>query len=388
MSDGGQAIAAVVGIGRTAYTRDPAGPRSPLSLAAEASRAAVADAGLDVADIDGVASYSMNDSATFGQVPYAIGAGELTWNLDVYAGGTGSFTSVHAAAMAVSSGVCRYALVYRSLCGRSGLRYSQGSGMASLLNHPDQVFDFASGYAVPPQWFAMWARRHQARYGTTPEDLGALAITLRAHAGRNPHAVMRDPLTLEAYLGSRMVSDPLRVYDCSLEVDGACALVVTTPERARDLAQPAVLIRGGEFTWNSGGSWNNWPDFTEMYTAKIADRFWNRFGLRPADVDVACVYDCFTYTLLVSLEGLGFYKPGEGGDYFRDGRAGYGGDVVVNPHGGLLSEGYIHGFNHHYEAVAQLRGQAGERQVDGASTAVVTAGGGPYGGALLLEAAR
>jgi len=122
-----------------------------------------------------------------------------------------------------------------------------------------------------------------------------------------------------------------------------------------------------------------------MYTAKVAGRFWNRFGLRPADIDVACIYDCFTYTLLVSLEGLGFYKPGEGGDYFRDGRATYGGDVVVNPHGGLLSEGYIHGFNHHVEAVEQLRGTAGDRQVEDARTAVVTAGGGPYGGALLYE---
>lgn len=383
----GDGAVAVVGIGRTAYSRDLTNVRSPLTLAAEASRAAIADAGLKISDIDGFASYGMNDSATFGQVPYAIGMGEFRWNLDVYAGGTGSYTSVQAAAMAVSSGACNYAVVYRSLCGRSGLRYSQGSGMASLLSHPDQPFDFASGYAIPPQWFAMWARRHAAEYGTTSEDLGAIAITERSHAARNPHALMRDQMTLEQYLDSRLVSDPLRVFDCSLEVDGACAIVVTTPERAADLQHPVVLIRGGEFTWNSGGSWNNWPDFTEMYTAKVAERFWNRFGIQPADIDVACIYDCFTYTLLVSLEGMGFCKPGESGDFFRDGRATYGGDVVVNPHGGLLSEGYIHGFNHHVEAVEQLRGTAGDRQVPGATTAVVTAGGGPYGGALLYEVA-
>lgn len=378
---------AVVGIGRTTYTRSLHAKRSPLSLAAEAARSAIADAGLRSSDIDGFASYSMNDSSTFGQVPYAIGVDELRWNLDVYAGGTGSYTSVHAAKTALESGACNYAVVFRSLCGRSGLRYSQGDGMATLLQHGDQEFDFASGYAIPPQWFAMWARRHQFQHGTTSEDLGALAVTLRSHAGRNPHALMRDELTLDQYLASRVVADPLRVFDCSLEVDGACAMVLTTTERAADLKQPPVLLRGGEFTWNSGGSWNNWPDFTEMYTAKVADRFWQRFDMRPADIDVACIYDCFTYTLLVSLEGLGFYKPGEGGDYFRDGRATYGGDVVVNPHGGLLSEGYIHGFNHHLEAVEQLRGQAGDRQVDGARTAIVTAGGGPYGGALLYEAA-
>jgi acetyl-CoA acetyltransferase len=380
-------LAAVVGIGRTAYSRQADPRRTPLTLAAEASRAAIADAGLSTADIDGFASYGMNDTATFGQVPYAIGVGELRWNLDLYAGGTGSYSAVHAAALAVTSGACDYAVVYRSLCGRSGLRYSNAAGMSSLLSHPDQPFDFASGYAVPPQWFAMWTKRHQAEYGTSYEDLGAVAITERNHARRNPHAVMRSELTLDQYLSGRMISEPLRLYDCSLEVDGACAIVLTTLERARDLAQPPVLLRGGEFTWNSGGSWNNWPDFTEMYTAKVADRFWQRFGLKPTDVDVACVYDCFTYTLLVSLEGLGYYEKGAGGDFFREGRATYGGDVVVNPHGGLLSEGYIHGFNHHVEAIEQLRGQAGDRQVPGARTAIVTAGGGPYGGALLYEAA-
>lgn len=378
---------AVVGVGRSEYSRSRSTGRSPLSLAADACRAALSDAGLEPTDVDGFASYAMNDSATFGQVAYAIGVDELSWNLDVYGGGTGAYVSVQAAKAALEQGDCSVAVVFRSLCGRSGLRYSQASGMASMLSHFDQEFDFASGYAIPPQWFAMWARRHQSEYGTTSEDLGAIAVQLRDHAVRNPHAAMRTPLTLEDYLGGRMVSEPLRVFDCSLEVDGACAIVLTTIDRARDLQQRPVILRGGEFTWNSGGSWNNWPDYTEMYTARVGPRLWGRFGMHPTDVDVACVYDCFTYTLLVSLEGLGFYKPGEGGDFFRDGRATYGGDVVVNPHGGLLSEGYIHGFNHHVEAVEQLRGTAGERQVRDARTAIVTAGGGPYGGAFLYERA-
>lgn len=376
---------AVVGIGRTEYSRDPFAVRSPLELAVQAARAAIDDAGLAASEIDGLASYAMNDSSTFGQVAEAMGVGELTWNLDVYAGGTGSFTSVHSAALALRSGACRYAVVFRSLCGRSGLRYSQGDGMASLLKHSDQEFDFPAGYAIPPQWFAMWARRHQHEYGTTEADLGAIAINARTHAQRNPHAVMRQPLDIETYLAGRMVSDPLRVFDCSLEVDGACAIVLTTGERALDRPHRPVALRGGDFTWNAGGSWNNFPDFTTMYTSLISTRFWNRFGLRTSDIDVACIYDCFTYTTLASMEGLGFFAPGEGGAYFREGRATYGGDVVVNPHGGLLSEGYIHGFNHHVEAVEQLRGTAGERQVASANTAIVTAGAGPYGGAFLYE---
>jgi len=381
-----QAVA-VVGIGRTAYTRDRVSQHTTLSLAAEACRAAISDAGLRPADIDGFACYGMNDTATFGQVPEAIGVGELRWNLDVYAGGTGSFTSVQSAALALNAGECDYAVVYRSLCGRSGLRYSQGSGMAALLSHEDQEFDFAAGYAIPPQWFAMWATRHQHEYGTTSEDLGAVAMTMRAHAATNPHAVMREPFDLDTYLASRMVSTPLRVLDCSLEVDGACALVLTRTDRAADRPHPVVSLQGGEFTWNSGGSWNNWPDFTEMYLAKVASRFWNRFGLRPSDVDVACIYDCFSYTLLTSVEDLGFCAKGEAGEFFRAGKATHGGEIVVNPHGGLLSEGYIHGFNHHYEAVTQLRQEAGSRQVPGASSAIVTGGGGPYGGALLYTAA-
>jgi acetyl-CoA acetyltransferase len=378
---------AVVGLGRTPYSRDSVMRHTPLELATAATRGAIADAGLSASDIDGMAAYGMNDTATFSQVAHAVGIKELTWNLDVYGGGTGSYSSVQAAAAAIRSGECTHAVVYRSLCGRSGLRYGDGAGMAVLLSHPDQEFDYPSGYAIPPQWFAMWATRHQHEYGSTVEDLGAIAITEREHAARNPHAVMRKPLTLDDYLAAPMVSTPLRVYDCSLEVDGACAIILTTLERARDLVHPPVVLRGGVSTWGAGGSWNDWPDFTEMFTAKIAERFWSKFALRPEDIDVACIYDCFTYTVMAVMEGLGFYEKGGAGEFFRSGRATYGGDVVVNPHGGLLSEGYIHGFNHHIEAVYQLRRDAGDRQVADAELAIVTAGAGPYGGVMLYERA-
>lgn len=373
---------ACIGIGRSAFTRDRTLTRSPLSMATEASRAAANDAGLPVEKIDAIVSYGMNDSTTGGQVAYAIGLDHLDYQSDLYAGGFGSYLSVNAAAMALTSGACTHAVVFRSLAGYSGLRYSNSSAMQSMRSHPDQEFDALAGYAIPPQWFAMWARRHQYEYGTTSEDLGAIAIQTRKHASRNQHAVRREVYDLNEYLASRVVSEPLRVFDCSLEVDGAVALLLTTLDRANEGPHKPVYLHGGEYTFNYGGSWNAWPDFTEMYPVQIAHTFWSRFGLRPADIDVACIYDCFTYTVLATMEGFGFFEKGQGGDYFREGRATYGGDVLVNPHGGLLSEGYIHGFNHHYEAVLQLRGEAGERQLVGAETALVTAGAGPFGGAM------
>lgn len=374
---------AIVGIGRTAFSRDKVSSRTPSDLAIEAIRAAISDAGLSPSDIDGMGSFSMNDSVTFGQAAHALGIQDLRWNLDVYAGGFGSFVSVQAAASALKAGDCTYAVVYRSLCGRSGLRYGDGEAMASLASHRDQEYDYPSGYVIPPQWFAMWAARHQHEFGTTEADLGAIAINTRAHASLNKHAVMRRPISIDDYMDSPMVSSPLRILDCSLEVDGGCAIVMTTLDRARDLPHAPVVVRAGEASFNAGVSFNDWPDFTQMFSHKIADRFWAKAGVRPKDVDVACIYDCFTYTVMTVMEGMGFFQPGEGGSFFRDGRATFGGDVVVNPHGGLLSEGYIHGFNHHLEAVVQLRGDAADRQVDDCRNVLVTGGGGPSGGAFL-----
>jgi acetyl-CoA acetyltransferase len=300
---------------------------------------------------------------------------DLTWALDLVGGGNVVVTAIQAAAAAILTGQCTTVAVYRSLNGRSGYRYGQGD---VAYGEGDYQYGAPHGYLVPPQFMAMWARRHQHVYGSTSEDLGAIAVTQRAHASRNPHAVARSPLTIEQYLESRWINEPLRVYDCAYEVDGACAVVLTTLERAQNLAQPPVRLAPGGNDWTAeGGLWDGWPDLTEMFSARVSERLWSRSGLGPQDIDVACIYDCFTYTAMAVLEDFGFMKKGEAGDFFREGRATYGGDVVVNPHGGLLSEGYIHGMNHHYEAVLQLRRQAGERQVNGAEVALVTAGAGP-----------
>jgi acetyl-CoA acetyltransferase len=234
----------------------------------------------------------------------------------------------------------------------------------------------------------MWAQRHQEVYGSTCEDLGAIAINNRTHAIHNEHAIARDTLTLEAYLAGRWVVEPFRVFDCAYEVDGAVALVLTSADRAGDLRHPPVYPIGAAEGTGAGGMADLWDDQTSMYSRIVAPKLWARTGLSPADMDVACMYDCFTYTIMATFEDFGFCGKGEVGDYFREGRATYGGDVVVNPHGGLLSEGYLHGLNHHFEAVLQLRGDAGVRQVADAELALVTAGAGPYGGAIVYGRER
>jgi acetyl-CoA acetyltransferase len=373
--------AAVVGIGRTPYVRKSG--RSTLAMAAEAARDALADAGLTAQDVDGFTCYSTGDSAGPMQVAHAIGIGDLGWSASVAGGGNAVASVVAGAAAAIVTNQADVVVVYRVL--GSGTRYGRATG--AIQAPGDGQFAAPHGYLVPPQWFAMWCRRHQAVYGSTSEDLGAIAIQERLHASKNPSAIARDPITLDDYLAGRWVNDPFRVFDCCYEVDGAVALVLTSAERAADLAHKPVYPLAVADANGQGGHVDQWDDMTCMYSRDAAPRLWKKVGLGPKDMDLALMYDCFTYTVMATFEDFGFCAKGEVGDFFREGRATYGGDVVVNSHGGLLSEGYIHGLNHHYEAVLQLRGEAGDRQVAGAETALVTAGAGPYGGALVYATA-
>jgi len=377
--------AAIAGIGRTPYGK--ASGRTPLAMAAAAAREALADAGLAGGDIDGVAEFQTGDSARALEVAAAIGADDLSWALDISGGGNVACTTVAEGFAAVSRGACEVAVVYRSLNGRSGRRYGRGE-VTPVPMSGEMQFAALHGYVVPPMWIAMWAQRHKHVYGTSDQDFGHIAITTRQHAERNEHAAQRMPLTMDGYLAGRWIYEPFRVYDCCLETDGAAAIVITTLDRARDLPHPPVRLLAEAQAHTYGGSWDQPPDLATMYSAQAGPRLWSRTALRPANVDVACMYDCFTYTVMATFEDFGFCPKGEVGQFFADGRATYGGDVVVNPHGGLLSEGYIHGMNHHYEAVLQLRGEAGHRQVPGAEVALVTAGAGPYGGAMLYAVDR
>jgi acetyl-CoA acetyltransferase len=379
---------AIAGIGRTDYTVRSG--RTPLALAAEAVRGALADAGLGPGDVDGIATFGLLDTALSLSVADAIGVDELTWSTDLFGGGNAVVGMVRLAADAIRAGSARTVVVYRAFNGRSGQRLGDAAATIALAV-PEAPYDMAQGYVVPPQYMAMWARRHQHEYGSTCEDLGRIAITQRAHAQLNDGAIAREPLDLDGYLAGRWINEPLRVYDCAFEVDGGVALVITSAERARDLAAPPVRIVGIADSHGHGGSWNQWPDPTSMFSARVAPRLLPKVSSVLSDfreVDVACIYDCFTYTVMAVMEDFGFAPRGEIGRWFADGRATFGGDVVVNPHGGLLSEGYLHGLNTHYEAVLQLRGQAGGRQVAGAETALVTGGAGPFGGAAIYAVDR
>jgi len=370
---------AIAGIGRTAFTRNSG--RTPLAMATEACRAALGDAGLTAADVDGIVCFQTNDSTSPLEVSYALGRDELAWSPSIHAGGNAVADCVAIAAAAIEAGICRAALFFRSFNGRSGARYGTVSGPVEVPG--EWQFSAPHGFMLPPQWIAMWANRHQTVYGSTCEDLGQIAIQQRAHAADNEHAIAREPLTMEQYLAGRWVNEPFRVYDCAYEIDGAVAILVVGEDMVPDTAKaPAWLL--GSSSSQSGTNWVQWDDQTAMYSRTAAPRLWNKTGLSPADIDVALMYDCFTYTVMATMEDYGFCEKGGVGEFFASGRATYGGDVVVNPHGGLLSEGYLHGINHHYEAVLQLRGEAGTRQVPDARLALVTAGAGPYGGANIF----
>jgi acetyl-CoA acetyltransferase len=371
----------VVGIGRSPYSRNSG--RTTWAMAVEACRLAVEDAGMDMSEVDGIVEFNTGDSTGSLNVAYGLGLPGLRYPVDIANGGNVVTIAVALAAQAVQTGKCKAVLVYRSLNSRSGKRLGTFTG--NLAIGGDSEYGAPHGYMAPGQWFAMFCRRYMHEFGTTYEDLGEVAIVTREHAVKNDWAIMRDPIDMEKYLASRWIYDPFRLYDCALEADGACAILVTSRERARDLKQTPVQMLDEETFM--GRYPDSWEDFGHLFSAKCAPPLWERTGLKPSDMDFACIYDCFTFTTVGVIEDYGFCGKGETGDYYRSGKATYGGDVVMNPHGGLLSEAYIHGMNHHYEAVLQLRHQAGERQVEDAKVALVTAGTGPFGGGLIYARA-
>jgi len=360
--------AAVAGIGATPYSKNSG--VSTLALALRAIRTALDDAGLTIADVDGVACHRVGDSAQAVVVAQSLGIRDLRYHLDLFAGGSGSHQVLMHAAMAVATGAADVVVCWRAINARSEFRMG-GTGRAA----PDTVefqYQVPYGYATPPQQFAMYARAYMHAYGVTAEHLGHVAIAQREYAIRNERAMMRTPLTMDDYLSSRWIVEPFRLFDCCLETDAAVALVVTTPERARDLRQPPILIAGAA----SGGGHtlysNHREDLTTSAAVDVAPRLFASAGLTPGDVDVLELYDAFTPLVLLQLEDYGFCKKGEAGPVVASGATRQGGDLPVNTHGGHLSEGYVHGLNHAIEAVSQLRGTAGERQVPGAEIALST----------------
>jgi acetyl-CoA acetyltransferase len=357
--------------------------RSAGSLTIEACRAALADAGLGPKDVDGIATYpGGGDSVSCFYASESLGVPRLNWFEDLFGWMPAGITPVISAAEAVANGACDVALAFRTVKrGRSGLPPGIGFG-ARVAG--DMQFRAPYGDSMTSSWLAMWARRHMHEYGTTEEHLGHIAVTSRRHASMNPVAPLRDVITLEDYFASRIVTTPFRLLDCDYPVDGGGAVVVTTMERARDLAKPPVEVAGGVFATGPRPDWDQWDDLTHMASRYASERLWERTGMTAADLDIAQLYDGFSWLSLCWLEDLGICKKGEGGPFFADGNAAIGGRVPVNTHGGSMSGGRLHAISHVVECVQQLRGECGERQVRDAGVGVVTAGGGTMAGALLL----
>jgi acetyl-CoA acetyltransferase len=350
-------------------------PRRQLDLALDASLLAIEDAGLTVGDIDGLAMMSYGDTAG---VAEALGL-ELAWS-----GGAGAGAQlgpVINAAMAVAAGLCDHVLVYRSVNMLPGVLPTGAGGK------PEGEWQWQipfHDYAAPIN-FALYAQRHMHRYGTTKEQLGWVALTCRDHAIMNDLAAMRTPLTMDDYLAARMISTPLGLLDCDLPIDGATALVVSRADYAPDAPQPPVRFEAVGCARYSRPSWDQYDDFPAMTIKDAGDQMWARTDLTPADVDVAELYDGFTFITLAWLEALSFCAAGESGPFVEGGeRVGLGGELPLNTYGGQLSAGRLHGFWLLHEAILQLRGHAGARQVDGAEVAVAAAGAGVGGGTILF----
>ena len=378
--------AAIAGIGQTEYTKNSG--VSELALATQAVRRAIDDAGIDPSEVDGLVTYTM-DSSDEVEVARAVGIGDMTfWSQVNYGGGAAVGLIAHAA-MAVATGMAKNVVVYRALNGRSGQRMGQGvSGniISSDLIHWSWYMPF--GMLTPASWIAVQAQLYMHKYGATSEHLAHVAITQRKHAQKNPNAAMRDkPMTMDDYMNSRMICEPLRLFDCCQEDDGGCALLITSPERARDMRNPAAVVRAvtqASFEGQEQMTSFYRDDLAALPEMELAARIaYEQAGLGPKDIDATCLYDAFTPEVLMQLEAFGFCGRGEAKDFVTEDLLTVGGALPNNTHGGLLSEAYLHGVNNIAEGARLIRGESCN-QPEGVEHVLVTSGVGVPTGALIL----
>ncbi|WP_282776979.1 lipid-transfer protein [Nocardia sp. CC201C] len=382
--------AAIVGIGATDFSKDSG--RSELRLAAEAVTAALADAGLTPADVDGLTTFTM-DTNTQAAVARAAGIPSLKFFSNIPFGGGAAAATVQQAAMAVATGVADVVVAYRAFNERSGNRFGQFATHLATGNPSssgvDNAFSYTHGLGTPAAQVAMVARRYMHVYGATSADFGRVAVADRKHAAVNPAAhFYGKPITLEDHQSSRWIAEPLHLLDCCQETDGGVALVVTSTDRARDLPnKPAVILGAAQ------GSGADQYVMTSYYRdaltglpemGLVGDQLWSQSGLTPADMQAAILYDHFTPFVLMQLEELGFCPRGEAKDFIADGAIELGGRLPLNTHGGQLGEAYIHGMNGIAEGVRQIRGTS-VNQVDGLENIIVTAGTGVPTSGLILS---
>lgn len=360
--------AVIAGIGHTAFGRFP--ERTALDLETEAIRRAVSDAGFEKVDIDGlITDPGPAQGVINGIAPHYLTLGQhLGLNPDFVGseilGGASSAASIQSAIMAIEAGLCTVCVcVYGDAALSSPGSFAYGRGEESIFG-----FFGAAGL------HALAAQRHMALYGTRPEHFAEVAIAARANAARTPHAQLREPLDLDGYLASRMVAEPLRRADCCLISDGAAAVVVCAEDRVSGLQRAPVHVLGfGQA--HSLCTWSSPEHFDALPAARSGPAALARAGLTVNDIDIALLYDCFTIAVLMQLEDYGFCGKGEAGPFVEGGRIGPGGALPVNTSGGLMAEGYGGGMMHVIEAVRQLRGEAGDRQVTDTEIALVSGHG-------------
>lgn len=372
----------IVGIGETEYSKYSG--RSVTQLALEASMAAIKDAGIKPHDIDGVVPFQIGPSSE--DIMAGLGNSDMSFTAVSHMGGASLVASMQLAAMSLVCGISKYVLIFTARNGRSEGRIVKRVGVIM----PGQQFrtglEYPYGWNLPAQWYSMICRRHMQEFGTTREQLAEVALTMRNHAQLNPRAQMYGkPLTMIDYLKARPIAEPYHLYDCCLETDGAVAIVMTTSDRAKDTKKVPVYLMGiGEGHAQSPDDLSNRTDFFDTGLTKAAPRAFAMGGITPEDVDGAMIYDCFTFEVIQQLEEAGFCKRGEGGAFVADGKISIHGDLPVNTHGGLLSEGHLAGLNHVVEAVRQLRKECGNRQIADAEIIAVTGWGDMGDGSMAL----
>lgn len=361
---------AIVGVGETRYGVPG---KSNLGLNLEASKIAIEDSGLSKDEIDGVLTQQPYMDPTF-MFSTWIGASlglKMNFSTDLNIGGATPVSMVAHAVMAIEAGLCRAVVC------------SFGENLRSLGERPGtcrmggESFENPFGMTMPGVGYAMVAKRHMHDYGTTSDHLGTIAVTARKHAALHPNAERKEPLALEDYYKSPMFFDPFRRLDICLLTNGGAAVVVASAERAKDLKHKPVYISG--FAEHHPHRFITQASDMLTTGAKIAgEKAMRMAGIMVNDIDVAEIYDCFTITTLLQLEDYGFCKKGEGGPFIMEGNISPGSKIPVNTHGGLLSQAHIDGMNHIVEAVGQLRGECGERQVKDCEIALVTGNGGIF----------
>jgi acetyl-CoA acetyltransferase len=381
---------AIVGIGRTKYfKRGQSYPMNQDEMAIHAINAALDDAGLSRDDLDGFALYSAPIDPA--QMAAAMGFRNIRFAATLTSGGNGSAGSVGLAAAAVHAGMANYVVslmtlqqLDRRLGGSAvaprGGGAGAGGGIPSWYLSPTMAFNLPASISSPGHNFSMITNRHMWQYGTKREHFAEICISQRNNAIRRPTSVMRDPLTLDDYFKARMISEPLCLFDYTPETDGAVAVITTSVDRAKDLKQPPAIIMGTA----NGGTGNHasllgsfqMPEssFASSGHRDVAKQVYKMAGVGPDDIDVALLYDHFSPMVLMQIEDYGFCPIGEGGPFVADGNIRWpGGTIPVNTHGGNLSEAYIIGMTHVYEAVEQVRGTA-VNQVEGCELALCTGG--------------